>query len=82
MEPQAHQAQPGPKYLLDIEGKQVPWDSDTITPEQIAELGGWSMDQGVIEIDKDQNETTLTPGGEVQIKPGHGFSKKMKWKRG
>jgi hypothetical protein len=82
MEAQAHLAQPGPKYLLDIEGKQVPWGSDTITAEQIAELGGWPMDQGVIEIDKDQNETTLTPGQEVQIKPGHGFSKKMKWKRG
>lgn len=82
MEAQAQQPQSGPKYLLDIEGKQIPWDSDTITPEKIAELGGWSMDQGVIEIDKDQNEITLTPGQQVQVKPGHGFSKKIKWKRG
>lgn len=72
----------GPKYFLDIEGKEIAWDQDTITTEQIAELGGWDVDQGVIEVDKDNNERTLQPGEVIEIKPGHGFGKKHKWKRG
>lgn len=78
--------QPGdqsdPKYFLDIEGKEYPWDQDTITTEQIAALGGWNMSQGVIEIDKDNNEHPLTPGQIIRVKPGHGFGKKHRWKRG
>jgi hypothetical protein len=72
----------GPKYFLDIEGKEVPWDRDTITTEEIAALGGWDVSQGVIEVDDDNNERTLQPGQIVEIKPGHGFGKKHKWKRG
>lgn len=72
----------GPKYFLDIEGKDFPWDQDTITTEQIAELGGWGASQGVTEIDRDNNERALAPGEVIEIKPGHGFGKKHKWKRG
>lgn len=72
----------GPKYVLDIEGTEHSWEQDTITTEQIAELGGWDISQGVIEVDKDNNERTLAPGEIIEIKPGHGFSKKHKWKRG
>ena len=72
----------GPKYTLNIEGQDIPWESDTITTEQIAELGGWNVSQGVIEIDKDNNERTLAAGEVVEIKPGQGFGKKHKWKRG
>jgi hypothetical protein len=74
--------QQGPKYTLDIEGTLHEWDEDTITTEQIAELGGWDPSIGVIEIDKDNNERTLAPGDVVELKPGLGFSKKIKWKRG
>jgi hypothetical protein len=72
----------GPKYILNVEGQDIPWESDTITTEQIAELGGWDVSQGVIEVDKDNNERTLAPGEVVEIKPGQGFGKKHKWKRG
>lgn len=72
----------GPKYTLNIEGREIPWESGTITTEQIAELGGWDVSQGVIEVDKDNNERTLAPGEVVDIKPGQGFGKKHKWKRG
>jgi hypothetical protein len=77
------QGQPkGPKYTIDIEGTSYPWDKDTITTEEIASLGGWEATVGVIEIDKDNNERTLQPGEVVQLKPGLGFSKKIRWKRG
>jgi len=78
------QAKPdkGPRYFLYIEGVEVPWNHDTITTEQIAQLGGWDISQGVIEVDQDNNERTLAPNETVHIKPGHGFGKKHRWKRG
>ena len=73
----------GPKYYLDIEGEEKPWDKDTITTEEIATLGGWDISLGVILIDKkDNTERTLNPGEVVELKPGMGFSKKVRFKRG
>ena len=72
----------GPKYTLVIEGKDYSWDQDTITARQIAQLGGWDITQGVIAVDADNNERTLAPDEVVQLKPGLGFGKKHRWKRG
>ncbi len=73
----------GPKYYIDIEGTQFPWDNDTITTEEIIELGGWTSDQGAIEVNlKEGTERTLQPNEVVEIKPGQGFSKKIGFKRG
>lgn len=73
----------GPKFYLDIEGKNVPWDQETITTEKIIELGGWDPSQGAIEINlKDNTERTLKPGEVITLKPGIGFSKKVRFKRG
>ncbi len=72
----------GPKYYANIEGTEHLWDKSTIITEQIAELGGWDPAIGVIEIDKDNTERTLQPGEVVELKPGHGFAKKVRWKRG
>jgi hypothetical protein len=72
----------GPKYFLDIEGDLKAWDRDTVTTEEIITLGGWDVSQGAILIDKDNNERTLQPGDVVEIKPGQGFSKKVRFKRG
>lgn len=71
-----------PKYFINIEGQEYPWDQSTITTEQIAELGGWDVSQGVIEVDQHNNEQTLEPGQVIEIKAGHGFGKKHRWKRG
>ena len=75
-------AKKGPKYFVNIEGTKHEWPRDTITTEEIAQLGGWDPAIGVIEIDKDNNERTLQPGEVVQLKPGQGFAKKVRWKRG
>ena len=72
----------GPKFFIDTEGTVHPWQKATITTEEIASLGGWPISQGVIEIDAENNERTLQPGQTVDVKPGHGFSKKVKFKRG
>ena len=76
------EAQHGPKYTLNIEGTDIPWDHDTITTEEIIRLGGWDTSQGAIEIDKDNSERTLKPGEVIELKPGHGFAKKVRFKRG
>jgi len=72
----------GPKFFVDIEGVLKPWDKDTITTEEVITLGGWDPSQGAILIDKDNNERTLAPGDVVELKPGQGFSKKIRFKRG
>lgn len=71
-----------PPYTLDIEGNLLDWHNATITTEQIAELGNWDPSQGVVEINKDNEERTLEADEVVALKPGLGFSKKHKWKRG
>lgn len=81
-ETQHQEKESGLKYILNIEGTEYSWEQDTITTEQIAVLGKWDVSQGVIEVDKDNNERNLQPGEIVHIKPGHGFGKKHKWKRG
>ena len=72
----------GPKFFVDIEGDLKPWDKETITTEEIIELGGWDPSQGAILIDKANNERTLQPGEVIELKPGMGFSKKVRFKRG
>jgi hypothetical protein len=72
----------GPKFTLDIEGSIKPWDEPTITTEQVIALGGWDPAQGAIVIDADNNERTLSPGETIELKPGMGFSKKIRFKRG
>jgi hypothetical protein len=70
------------KYVLDIEGKEYAWSEETITPVQIAKLGGWNPAQGVIEIDKDNVERTLVADEIIKLQPGMAFGKKHRWKRG
>ncbi len=73
----------GPKFFLDIEGVDIPWDEPTITTGQIIELGGWDLSLGVQQIDQKTNESvTLAPGQVVELKPGMGFAKRLRWQRG
>tara|TARA_R110001606_G_scaffold399304_1_gene584225 strand:+ start:4191 stop:4901 length:711 start_codon:yes stop_codon:yes gene_type:complete len=65
-----------------IEDEFFPWPRKTIKTEEIAELGGWDVSQGVIEVDKDQNERNLEPGEEITLRPGLSFGKKFCFKRG
>ncbi len=79
---QTTEAQHGPQFLVNVEGTVHPWPTRTITTEQIAALGGWDSSLGVIEIDRENNERTLAPGEIVELKPGHGFAKRIRFKRG
>ena len=72
----------GPLHLVCIEDREYPWPQSTITPEKIAELGGWDPAEGVVAVDPDQNERTLKPGEEVELGRGYTFGKKLRFKRG
>jgi hypothetical protein len=72
----------GEKFFVIIEGHEHSWNHDTITTEQIAQLGGWDVAQGVIEVDEENNERTCLRDEVIHHKHGHGFGKKHKWKRG
>ncbi len=72
----------GPKYFVDIEGKKYPWDNETITVQQIRELGNLPTNLPVIEIDPENNERTLPENEIITLKPGHRYGKKVRYKRG
>ncbi len=76
-------ADKGPKYLINIEGVEHPWDKDTITVPEIRELGNLPATDPVIEVDlQDNTERTLAEDEVVEVKPGKGFGKKVKFQRG
>lgn len=79
----AHAMASGPKYEIDIEGKLYDWDSSTITVPQLRALAGIAADQPMMVIDlKTNSERTLPETELIELKPGHGFAKKVKYQRG
>jgi hypothetical protein len=73
----------GPKYFINLEGAEKPWDRETITVPELRTLGGWDTSQPVVEVNLDDNtERTLGEDDTVTLKPGHGFGKKVKFQRG
>lgn len=75
--------QAGPKYEVNVEGTIKPWDKSTITVPEIRQLGGFPSDQPVLEVNlTDNTERTLAEDEIVELKPGHGFAKKVGFRRG
>ena len=72
-----------PKYFVNIEGTDYPWDRDTIAVAEIRKLGSIPPDVPVLEINlQDNTERTLDNDAVVHIKPGHAFAKKIRFQRG
>jgi hypothetical protein len=73
----------GPRYVVNLEGREFAWLKDTITVPEIRELAGWDASQPVVEIDlQDNTEKTLAEDAVVTLRPGQGFAKKVKFQRG
>lgn len=72
----------GPKYEINIEGAEYAWNEDTITVPEIRSLGGIPDDQQVVEVFEDNSEQTLAEDAVIEVKPGKGFGKKVKFQRG
>ncbi|HOX05896.1 MAG TPA: hypothetical protein PK280_05805 [Planctomycetota bacterium] len=72
----------GPKYYVNIEGTEHPWDSNTISVPQIRSLGSLPANMPVIEEFTDGTERTLGENEVVELKPGHRYGSKPSFKRG
>lgn len=73
----------GRKFEVNIEGTIHPWIRETISVPEIRELGGLPGDLPVVEVDLGTNEErTLEEDEVVRLKPGHGFGRKVSFKRG
>jgi hypothetical protein len=71
------------KFEIDIEERIYDWDQETITVPQLRQLGGLPTDTPVVEIDlKENTEHELAEDAVVELKPGQGFAKKVRFKRG
>jgi len=77
-----HAVQHGPRFIVNIEGTEHEWPRRTITTREIAQLGGWDVTQGVLLIDAENNERQLDPDEVVELRPGLGFAKRVRFKRG
>lgn len=73
----------GPTFHVNIEAEIFEWDQPTITASQVRELGSLPRDLPVLLIDLKTNEQrTLAEDEVVELRPGLGFSKKVKFVRG
>lgn len=72
----------GPRFIVNIEGAEHEWPRRTITAREVATLGGWDVAQGVLLIDAENNERQLDPDEVVELRPGLGFAKRVRFKRG
>jgi hypothetical protein len=72
----------GKKYYVSIEGTEYPWDKSTITTREIRQLGNLPSELPVVEEFPDGTERTLAEDEVVEIKPGHGYGRAPKFKRG
>lgn len=72
----------GQKFFVEIDGTEYEWNQATITVPQIRDLGNIPANTPVIEVDPDNNETTLSEDAVITLKPGHRYGKKVKFKRG
>lgn len=72
----------GQKYYVEIDGTEYEWNRNTITVPEIRALGNIPAGTPVIEVDPDNNETTLAEDAVITLKPGHRYGKKVKFKRG
>jgi hypothetical protein len=71
------------KFEVNIEGTIFDWARDTITAAEIRALAGFDEGQQIVEVDlQDNSERTIAEGEEIELKPGQGFGKKVRFQRG
>lgn len=73
----------GPTYIVNVEGATHSWHEQTITTVQLRQLAGWEPNQEVVQVDlHSMTETTLPNDAVIELKPGQGFAKKIRFQRG
>lgn len=77
-----HNEPSGPKYFVNVEGTEYPWEKETITTQEIRILGNIPPDISVIEELPDGTERTLSEGETITVQPGHRYGRAPKYRRG
>lgn len=72
----------GKKFFVNIEGTEYSWDKETITVQEIRNLGNIPTDQQIIQESPDGTERTLEENETVTIQPGHRHGRSAKYRRG
>ena len=72
----------GKYYYANIEGKEYPWDRETITVSDIRILGKLPAGLAVVEETPGGKERTLSDHEIVVLKPEHRYGRAPKFKRG
>ena len=74
------------KYAVLIEGKLYPWNTDSITVQEIRELGSLPPNCAVIEEDLQRSAQRRLDEGDVhqpsRLQEGKEFTKKVNFRRG
>jgi hypothetical protein len=72
------------KFFVNVEGKEYPWNSETITVAEIRALPDLDipLDQQIVEEFPDGSEKTLSNSDVITLKPGHRYGRAPRYKRG
>lgn len=70
------------RFYANIEGKEYPWEKETITVSEIRALKKLPRDLPVVEEFPNGTEKTLNDNDIVLLKPGHRYGRAPKFKRG
>ena len=72
----------GTKLFINIEGKEYPWTSDTVTTQEIRTLGTLPADTPIIQEAPDGTERTLAENESITLQPGQRHGRAPRYKRG
>ena len=74
--------EPKKRYYIDIEGKEYPWDTETITAGEMRALAKLPADLPLVEEFSNGTEKTLADNDLIVLRPGHRYGRAPKFKRG
>lgn len=72
----------GQFYTFEVDGREFRVETPTITGAQIMALAGIPQEQGLILIEDDGTQRTVSPDEILELRPGRRFKKRPRFKRG
>lgn len=72
----------GPFYVVEVDGVEYRFDTETVTATQIMEKAGIPIATGLVQILEDGTQRQVAPDEVFELKPGRRFKKRPRFKRG
>jgi hypothetical protein len=70
------------RYFVEVDGLEVGFDHEPVTGSEIMDEAGVSREVGLVQILEDGTQKPVTPDELFELKPGHRFKKRPRFKRG